>query len=287
MTGIEDKLGFGCVALSAMPSIASALGILNECYDKGIRHFDTAPIYGSGYSELILKQFIKKYRSTITITTKFGLNEPGLPRIPAVVALPLNYIRKKIKSQPQEVKDNLTENIPEVYKRTIDTAYLKNSLENSLQRLGAGYIDYYLFHEGLPQFITEDAFEYLLTMKDKGVVKKIGIATNAAHICELENDSLAKWDVLQYDVAHVEYTHKLLSQYPDKEHIHHSCLRVKHIDSTNIPEKEKPGFILATCADANKNGKVLFSTTSKTHLENNILSYKKFRKCITDAVYRP
>lgn len=278
MAGIEKNLGFGCVALSAMPSTASALAMLNECYDLGIRHFDTAPLYGRGYSELILKQFIGKNRKDITITTKFGLHEPGLPRIPAVAALPLNFIKKKIKKQPPVIKGDLADNaIPEVYKRTIDINQLKSGLENSFARLGTDYIDYYLFHEGLPQFLTKEAFEYLLGMKAKGIIRKIGIASNAAHICELDPESLVKWDVLQYDVTHAKNTQKLLSQYADKEHIHHSCLKVRHIDTGNIPAEEKLGFTLATCADVNSNGKVLFSTKSKNHLEHNILSFRKYR----------
>lgn len=47
--------------------------ILKKCYDNGIRTFDTADMYSNGYSEVILREFIEKFkikRDRIVILTK-------------------------------------------------------------------------------------------------------------------------------------------------------------------------------------------------------------------------
>ena len=52
---------------------------LLECtYDHGIINYDTAPLYGKGYAEIILGNFLKN-KKNINISTKFGLGENFKP----------------------------------------------------------------------------------------------------------------------------------------------------------------------------------------------------------------
>lgn len=47
--------------------------IMKECYDNGIRTFDTADTYSNGFSEILIKEFMEKYkikRDRIVILTK-------------------------------------------------------------------------------------------------------------------------------------------------------------------------------------------------------------------------
>ena len=53
MSGV-DRLGFGCVAHAGLASPRQARDLLEGVLDLGIRHFDTAPVYGRGYSERLL-----------------------------------------------------------------------------------------------------------------------------------------------------------------------------------------------------------------------------------------
>ena len=51
---VLDHLGFGCVALSTLGSQRASRNLLEGVFELGLRHFDTAPIYGRGYSERLL-----------------------------------------------------------------------------------------------------------------------------------------------------------------------------------------------------------------------------------------
>ena len=75
------RLGFGCSALVGGRTRRESLRLLDAAWDAGIRHFDTARVYGSGDAEELLGSFAGGRRSAMTITTKFGI-EP-LPSNPA------------------------------------------------------------------------------------------------------------------------------------------------------------------------------------------------------------
>lgn len=273
---ISQNLGFGCVGLSAMSSYFSAKAILEQSFRYGIRHYDTAPLYGRGYSELILGSFIRNKREQLTIATKFGLGEPGIPKLPAVLAVSLNSLKKLVTQSRETIKSSPATNNeqPQLYKREISYDNVVNGLQNSLKRLGTHYIDYYLLHEGIPSFLTPDALEYLLSAKQKGIVKKIGLATNAGHLLGLDMADVEQWDVLQYEGDN-DAAQQLQKKYPLKEHIHHSCLKSGINKTTNVDAVDKGGYILSSCVRNNLGGKVLFSTKSALRLNQNIEAYKK------------
>jgi len=52
---------------------AGRLRLLETAWDAGIRHFDTAPLYGQGEAETVLGRFLRNRRETLSLTSKFGL----------------------------------------------------------------------------------------------------------------------------------------------------------------------------------------------------------------------
>jgi aryl-alcohol dehydrogenase-like predicted oxidoreductase len=114
LTEIANHIGFGCVGLSAQSTIKAAYHLLDTAYDQGIRFFDTAPLYGNGYSEVILGNFIRNKRNEVTITTKFGLGNNKIPFVPGFVALPLNRLRKRLTKKPALAKGK-TIDLPQMY----------------------------------------------------------------------------------------------------------------------------------------------------------------------------
>ena len=68
-----SRLGFGCTSLLSAGGRAKGLWLLEAAYDAGIRHFDTAPMYGEGESEDVLGEFLERHREDCTVTTKFGI----------------------------------------------------------------------------------------------------------------------------------------------------------------------------------------------------------------------
>lgn len=275
----KSQLGFGTASLTSIKSYRESLSLLNCAYDKGISLFDTAPLYGKGYAELILGKFIRNKRSTVEITTKFGLGASDSKFIHPFLALPLNYIAKKVKDKKKSDKKT-TASVPNLYRRTIDKTSIENSLNQSLKNLQTDYIDNFMVHEGLPSFITEEGLDFLFNLKKKGVILNLGVAANSHHLETLSEPLNDNWDILQYDHSPSNLKSKsILEKFPTKNHYFHSILKNIHgSEVVDIMENEKPGYLLAHIANENKSSKILFSTRKKSRLISNINSFNKFKK---------
>ena len=99
------SLGFGGATLTNLKSLGESLQLLDAAYQRGIRHFDTAPLYGQGYSEVIYGKFLKDKRKQITLTSKFGLGEDNnTDKLPVSLILPLNFLVKSLKKDVHQVR---------------------------------------------------------------------------------------------------------------------------------------------------------------------------------------
>lgn len=286
-----DKIGFGCVGLSSMPTLQSALSLLQTAYDNGIMHFDTAPIYGSGYSEKILGIFLKGKREKIKIATKFGLMPSSSRNIPVWLALPLHKIKRKL-TRTQELKSNNDTPAMLAYRR-IDYRDIKDSFESSLKNLHTDHIDFYLLHEALPYFLTDEAMNYLLNLKKSGFIKKIGIAACYINLYSLEPIKISDWDVLQYENGNQFSSDDLIKRFPHQTHIYHSILRNSKTLSSSDSHLSIIGALLARYCKTNPEGKILFSTTNRKRIKQNLdsmdgymqLSLKDIDNFLTNALH--
>src|ERR1035438_8960391 len=85
-----SNLGMGTGRLMGATTLRESLGLLEAAFDAGIRHFDTAPSYGSGQSEGCLGEFLSRHRNTVTITTKYGI---APPEHPGLITVALGLVR--------------------------------------------------------------------------------------------------------------------------------------------------------------------------------------------------
>jgi len=273
---VAEHIAIGSASLSSMRTQGEVLSLLHTAYDLGIRHYDTAPLYGRGYAELLIGKFAKKKRNEISIATKFGLGDCETGKLPPALALPLNYYNKKLRGikPPIREPDAAPSLMPH---RDITAANIQQSLNRSLQRLQTDYVDYFLLHEGRPSFLNNEAKRLLQELKQQGVIRKIGVATNWYNIAAIQPEELDGWDVLQYDMYNEE-SKSLLQKHPDKMHIIHSVIRNEAI--VNMPktvvEQDIAGYKMAACAGLLHSGKVLFSTRSKTKLKDNVAAYIRY-----------
>jgi aryl-alcohol dehydrogenase-like predicted oxidoreductase len=264
----KSRLGFGCVALTAFPTVRAAHRLLDCAFEAGVTHFDTAPIYGQGYSELVLGKFLAKHRGQVTVATKFGMAPRRPPLLPAAIALWLNALRKKppaVQSQPSEEDRAQTDAF--VCRRKITRAQVLAQFEASRRALKIDTIDIYLLHEGLPATLEPAAMDALRELKSKGLVRKLGLATNGRYYLNLQAAEIAEWDILQYESGAAWPEHdSLLQLFPDKMHIFHSCLH--GIPKTNAtPAVVK---LLTARLAGNPSGKVLFSSKSVDHIRQTL-----------------
>jgi len=256
-----------------MKSYGSVMRLLNAAYDSGITHFDTAPLYGQGYTEELVGRFLKNKRERLTITTKFGLGFSKKLMLPAFMAIPLNYYRKALNKAPSgQQLVSAPPSQSSLSHRSIKAEEVRNSFEISLKRLRTDYLDYYFLHEGIPDFLETEAMEFLLDRKQKGHIRFLGIATGSQNILGLKPENIACWDVLQYEAG--ENGKLLREQFSGKQHFIHSCL--KNIPRIGVSQAEGDltgGYQLATSAKESENSKVIFSTRRLHVLKYNLEGY--------------
>lgn len=133
------QLGFGCVSLSSHRSIKNALTLLDKAYEMGITYFDTAPLYGQGFSEKILGKFLANKRNRVTVATKVGLSPVSEKNIPINIALLLNNYKRKLKPGYIEPK-HLPVRTAKLSNRLLNYQFIKESVEKSFKKLNTNYI---------------------------------------------------------------------------------------------------------------------------------------------------
>lgn len=192
-------IGFGCVKLTSHSTQREALSVLKCAFDNGIRWFDTAPLYGQGYSEQILGNFIKSLSNTdkyeLKVVTKFGLGIPKENFIPTRLALPLNYVKSKLKGN----QNSKNQNIARPQKRMIDLDYIERQFKISQKRIGIDVFHGYLGHEILPNWLSDEALHFLKNKKEEGLIRNLGIGTSATFLLENEKSiNQSDFNLLQF-----------------------------------------------------------------------------------------
>jgi aryl-alcohol dehydrogenase-like predicted oxidoreductase len=177
-------------------NLRQSLALLESAYDAGIRHFDTAPIYGFGEAESCLGEFLARHRGDCTVTTKFGIprakNRPLIRMARAIVG-PLVQRSPALKRRLQGAiaQDPGTMPAAPVAPNPIFTAeQARASLETSLRELKTNRIDLFLLHEVQAIDLAADADgDGLLSMLEglvsAGTIGAFGVGSEAARVVEL------------------------------------------------------------------------------------------------------
>ena len=138
------KLGFGLMRLPHTADGENDMPQIMDMVDKfiaaGGTYFDTAYVYDGGKSEIAFREAVVK----------------RYPRESVTVATKLFAAADK------------------------DGDFLRSEFDTSLERTGAGYIDFYLLHNintnSLPIFDREDIWGFVKGLKEKGLVKHWGFS---------------------------------------------------------------------------------------------------------------
>lgn len=168
--------GYG--AMSVAPAYGpadpdEALATLHHAVDLGITFIDTANVYGDGLSETVVGKLLTERRDEVQLATKFGLfgGAAGAQR--------------RINGRPE---------------------YAKQSVDESLGRLGIDVIDLYYLHRVDPEVPIEDTVGALAELVAAGKIRHIGLseATGAelrrAHAVHPIAAIQSEWSILSRDV---------------------------------------------------------------------------------------
>lgn len=142
------KLGFGTWGLGGdsygTVSESHARGLISYAYQKGIRTFDTSPLYGNGRSESLLGNVLHlQPRSSYALITKAGLYNSGSTEL-----------------------------------RGFSDKEISQSLAGSISRLRTDFIDFFLLHSPTHGEIAEGK-EHLYGLRsavEQGVIRNFGVS---------------------------------------------------------------------------------------------------------------
>lgn len=173
-----DAMGFGGAPLGDMfkkSSQAAAAETLQAAWDGGIRYYDTAPHYGAGLSEQRFGHFLAdKPRRDYVLSTKVGrVLEPA--REPDISHPFVNGL---------------------YFQRNVDYGYeaALQSVHDSLQRLGTGWLDIVYIHDISPDHLGEEwtrhfeiamkgAARALSELREAGRIGAWGLGVNTIEPC--------------------------------------------------------------------------------------------------------
>lgn len=141
------SVGFGTSRLHHLATSAERQRVLAAAWEAGIRHFDTAPLYGHGLAERELATFLKG-RLEAVVATKVGL----LPA-PWIAPLPTLLMRPAIAARA--VARRVTGDRDR--RPVVTPALVRGTVERSLRRLGRDRIDLSLLHEPAPERVEDIA----------------------------------------------------------------------------------------------------------------------------------
>ena len=143
-----SEIGLGCMSLSHAygppPPRAQAEAVLLGALDAGCTFFDTAAVYGLGHNERLVGEVLGPHRDRIVLASKCGLS----------------------RGEQRELNGR-----PEV---------LKETCEESLQRLGVEVIDLYYLHRWDRRVPVEDSVGALADLVAEGKIRSIGLSEVSA-----------------------------------------------------------------------------------------------------------
>src|SRR6266498_3155974 len=143
-----NRLGFGAMRITGdgiwgpPADRDEAKAVLRRAVELGVNFIDTADSYGPHVSEELIGEVLHPYPDDLVIATKGGLERTGPGRWPS-------------NGRPQ---------------------HLIEACEGSLRRLKLEQIPLYQFHRPDPKVPLEDSIGALVTLKEQGKIRHIGLS---------------------------------------------------------------------------------------------------------------
>jgi aryl-alcohol dehydrogenase-like predicted oxidoreductase len=144
-----SAIGFGAMALTPVygeVDDAQSLATLNHCLDVGVTFIDTANIYGGGSNERLIAKVLQDRRDEVTLATKLGI--AGNPADRAAG-------RRSVHG---------------------DAAYVRQCIDESLQRLNTDVVDLYYMHRRDLNVQLEETVGAMAELVTAGKVRHLGLS---------------------------------------------------------------------------------------------------------------
>ena len=287
------RLGFGGSSIMGALGHSDSLRMLEAAFDAGIRHFDTAPMYGYGEAEACLGDFLRRHPGQCTVTTKYGIPPaPSSPhkRLARAIARP---VLKAFPSLKQRLAGAAAAPAvtntprPEEHKSTFTAAEAKASLDRSLAALKTDHIDVWLLHEVTADELRDDTLLRLLEDSVKaGTIGIFGVGSGGDKIPDLLARVPRYCPTIQFEWSVLDP----VPSTPGAFRIHHRALtdNFRSLHSALLADPARAGrwsdatgqdlaspetlanLMLRAALDQNPNSIILFSSKNPHHIERNV-----------------
>ncbi len=197
-----DKIGIGSSGYGSRINSRNSEIIIKELFSYGINYIDTSPLYGAGEAEKIIgKTYLD--RKQIILATKFGLSfkkknkflQLLIPVVRLIYSFPIiNQILKNRKVSHDE--------------NPLSPIDIEKSVKSSLKHLNTNYLDILFIHNNIYHYLNDsDVLNYLNELKNKKIIKKIGITTSLKdqkiyNLIKLNNNLI---DIIQIPLSNYNY----------------------------------------------------------------------------------
>jgi aryl-alcohol dehydrogenase-like predicted oxidoreductase len=144
-----SAVGFGAMALTPVygdVDDTESLATLNRALDLGVTFIDTANIYGGGANERLISGLLASRRDEVTLATKFG-----------IVGNPADRAAGKAAARG-------------------DAAYVRQCIDESLDRLGTDVVDLYYMHRRDLTVPIEETVGAMAELVTAGKVRHLGLS---------------------------------------------------------------------------------------------------------------
>jgi aryl-alcohol dehydrogenase-like predicted oxidoreductase len=170
------KLGLGGAMLGSVSglSLAKSVELLELAYEKGIRYFDTANIYGQGDSERAIGQLYNKHNDCV-FSSKAGYRMPTSGSSKG--SLVKKLARIAVKKMPFLKKRLMKMRSSAVSAQDFSFESVSSSLADSLERLQVKQIPIFMLHSPSKIILENKSFcSVLEKLKQEGKIRKSGLA---------------------------------------------------------------------------------------------------------------
>ena len=144
-----SAIGFGAMALTPVygeVDDTESLATLHRAVDLGVTFIDTANQYGGGANERLISKLLADRRDEVTLATKFG-----------IVGTPADRAAGRLVARG-------------------DAAYVRQSIDESLQRLQTDVVDLYYMHRRDVNVPIEETVGAMAELVTAGKVRHLGLS---------------------------------------------------------------------------------------------------------------
>jgi aryl-alcohol dehydrogenase-like predicted oxidoreductase len=169
-------MALGCARLgSALTPLSrrESLALIDQAYAWGVRHFDTASIYGQGDSERLLGEALAGRRDQVVLASKAGQvltpRQQWLAHFKPVV--------RWLAARRGDVQAQVAQTRARGVARCFTPDAIEASLHASLRRLRTDHLDLFYLHSPTPEVLADEAlFARLAQCQRQGLFGRLGVS---------------------------------------------------------------------------------------------------------------